>query len=87
MFDDDSDNNAGSKDEELFKPVSTLNVKPAKDKKPAVKKPAAEKKPKAPPKKKAEKKGMEFCLVFFSSHYYFPPLIWNKMKFTLFLIR
>ena len=59
MFDDDdSDNNVASKDDDLFKPISKLNSKPAKEKKPAAKKPAAEKKPKAPPKKKAEKKGI-----------------------------
>ena len=55
MFDSDSDSNAASKkDDELFKPISTL--KPAA-KKPAAKKAPGEKKPKAPPKKKAEKKG------------------------------
>ena len=69
MFDDDdSDNNVASKDDDLFKPISKLNSKPAKEKKPAAKKPAAEKKPKAPPKKKAEKKGIVldfFCLSLF----------------------
>lgn len=52
MF-DDSESDAGGKNDELFKPISQLK---AAAKKPAAKKPAGEKKPKAPAKKKAEKK-------------------------------